>query len=138
MEKLRYMLDTNILSDLIKNRSGKAALRYFAVGEQTVCTSVIVACELRYGSHKSASAILTQRVDGLLERIVVLPLKPDVDHHYAAIRAQLESIGLPIGHNDYFIAAHARALELTLVTANFREFSRVPGLRVENWLAPSP
>lgn len=70
----------------------------------------------------------------MLACIEVLPLDSGVDHHYAAIRVALERAGRPIGHNDLFIAAHARALGLTLVTGNVAEFSRVPGLLVKNWL----
>jgi len=70
----------------------------------------------------------------VLAALDILPLKPPVDEHYGEIRAYLNRTGQPIGWNDLFIAAHARALELTLVTANVREFSRVPGLHVENWL----
>jgi tRNA(fMet)-specific endonuclease VapC len=70
----------------------------------------------------------------LLEVLDVLPLDIDTDSHYAEIRVKLEAAGTPIGPNDLLIAAHARSLDLILVSANVREFSRVPGLSVENWL----
>jgi tRNA(fMet)-specific endonuclease VapC len=73
----------------------------------------------------------------VLEQVAILPMEPPVEEHYADIRHTLERAGTPIGPNDLLIAAHARALGLTLVTDNVREFSRVPGLLVENWLAES-
>jgi len=101
---------------------------------QIFCTSIVVASELRYGAYRKGSAKLTTQVETVLAGVDILPLEEPVDHHYGNIRAELARIGQPIGHNDLFIAAHARALGLTLVTGNFGEFSRVPGLSVENWL----
>jgi tRNA(fMet)-specific endonuclease VapC len=94
---------------------------------------VIVACEVRFGAAKSGSRRLAKRLDQLLQEITQLPLEPPVARHYADIRAHLERRGTPIGPNDLFIAAHARALDAVLVTDNEREFSRVPRLSVENW-----
>lgn len=131
----RYLLDTNILSDLIRNPQGKAARRVAKVGESDICTSVIVAAELRYGCAKSGSVRLRKVVTDLLGEIEVLPFEPPADADYGEIRAALEAAGTPIGGNDLLIAAHARALGATLVTANIREFKRVPGVKVENWLA---
>lgn len=104
------------------------------MGEATICTSIIVACELRYGAAKKGSARLSERVESLLESLEVLPLDKESDHRYAEIRYHLEQQGKPIGPNDLLIAAHALALDLTLVTDNVEEFARVPGLRLENWL----
>jgi len=129
-----FLLDTNILSDLIRNPQGIAAQRLAEVTDTKVCTSIVVACELRYGAAKRASPILTQRVTALLECIPVLPLDADVDWHYAEIRTALERAGLCIGGNDLLIAAHGRALSATLVTHNRREFERVAGLSVVDWL----
>lgn len=129
-----HLLDTNILSHLIKNPQGQATARLARLGDDAVCTSIIVACELRYGAAKCASTALTQRVEALLERLPVLPLDGETDRHYGDIRATLEHQGQIIGGNDLLIAAHCRALDLTLVTDNLREFQRVPGLRLENWL----
>jgi tRNA(fMet)-specific endonuclease VapC len=95
---------------------------------------LIVACELRYGTQKKGSDALTARVEQLLDTIDVIPLQDDTSVHYAQIRTALESIGRPIGGNDLLIAAHARSLGLIVVTANTKEFARVPGLVVENWL----
>jgi tRNA(fMet)-specific endonuclease VapC len=131
----RYMLDTNILSDLIRNPQGKAARRIAKVGENSVCTSIIVAAELRYGCAKSGSARLRKAVEDLLDEIDVLPFEAPADAGYGAIRASLEAAGTPIGGNDLLIAAHARALGATIVTANTQEFRRVRDVKVENWLA---
>jgi tRNA(fMet)-specific endonuclease VapC len=131
----RYLLDTNILSDLIKNPTGLVAQKIASSDvEQACCTSLIVACELRYGTRKKGSPLLTSRVEQLLYILPVLALEENVAQEYGEIRTALERIGQPIGGNDLLIAAHARALRLTVVTANVREFLRVPGLAVENWL----
>lgn len=137
MAALRYLLDTNSLSDLIRNPGGIVTRKIGAVGESTVCTSIVVACELRYGAVKKGSPRLTARVEQLLGSLEVLPLEGDADHHYAEIRAHLRRVGQPIGPNDLLIAAHTLALGLTLVTGNVQEFSRVPGLSIENWLSSS-
>lgn len=134
MANFSYLLDTNILSNLIRNPGGIAAQRIAEKGEKKVCTSIVVACELRFGAEKKQSASLQERVEELLKVLDVLALDVDTDFHYAEIRAKLESAGTPIGPNDLLIAAHARSLNLILVSANVREFSRVPGLSVENWL----
>jgi tRNA(fMet)-specific endonuclease VapC len=131
----RYLLDTNILSDLIRNPQGRAARRIAKVGENSVCTSIIVAAELRYGCAKSGSMRLSKAVEDLLGEIDVLPFEVPADSDYGAIRASLEAAGTPIGSNDLLIAAHAQALGATIVTANADEFERVRGLKVENWLA---
>jgi len=130
----RYLLDTSILSKLLREPGGQVASRIGAVGERTVCTSIIVAAELRYGARKSGSAALTERVGLVLSALDVLPLEPPADRHYGDLRHHLTSTGMPIGPNDLLIAAQALAGDLTLVTANLREFARVPSLRVENWV----
>lgn len=129
------MLDTNIVSDLIKNPQGKAAKRIAKVGEDNICTSIIVAAELRYGCAKSPSARLLKAVEDLLHEITVLPLDVPADAEYGGIRSELEAAGKPIGSNDLLIAAHAHAIGATIVTANTAEFKRIRGLNVENWLA---
>lgn len=131
----KYLLDTNILSDLINHPAGAAAKKIVTLeSEESCCTSVIVACELRYGALKKNASSLTDRVNQLLDSIAVLSLDADVESEYAALRVSLEQAGTPIGSNDLLIASHALAADLTLVTANEREFSRVPGLNMENWL----
>lgn len=131
----RYMLDTNIISDLIKNPHGKAAKRIAKVGEDTICTSIIVAAELRYGCAKKGSKRLMKVVEDLLNEISVLPFDTPADEEYGEIRSTLERAGKPIGGNDLLIAAHAKATGATIVTSNVNEFDRVTGLTVENWLA---
>lgn len=130
----RYLLDTNIFSSLLKQPAGEVARRIAAVGEGSICTSIVVACELRYGAEKKGSAALTERVEALLTAVEVLPFEDEADRACATIRTALERAGTPIGANDMLIAAHATALGLTLVTDNTREFLRVQGLAVENWL----
>ena len=128
------MLDTNIISDLIRNPQGKAAKRIAKVGENNICTSIIVAAELRYGSAKSGSKRLLKAVEDLLGEISVLPFDVPADAEYGGIRSELEAAGKPIGGNDLLIAAHAYATGATIVTANTDEFKRIRGLNVENWL----
>ena len=130
----RYMLDTNIISDLVRNPQGNAAKRIAKAGEDSICTSTIVSAELRYGCAKSGSVRLLKAVEDVLAEIEVLPFDIPADAAYGAIRAELEAAGRPIGSNDLLIAAHARAIEATMVTANAAEFRRVRGLKVENWL----
>lgn len=130
-----WMLDTNTLSDLIRNPRGALKGRLDATEPDAVCTSIVVACELRFGARRKGSEVLTKRVEQLLDTLAVLPLDSPADEHYADIRATLERAGTPIGGHDLFIAAHARSRGMTLVTHNTREFARVPDLRVEDWLA---
>jgi tRNA(fMet)-specific endonuclease VapC len=131
----RYMLDTNIISDLVRNPQGKVAARIARAGEDNVCTSIVVAAELRYGCARAGSRRLLDAVENLLSEIKILPFDVPADIAYGAIRAGLEAAGKPIGSNDLLIAAHAHAVHATMVTANASEFRRVRGLKVENWLA---
>ncbi|MFK5950923.1 MAG: type II toxin-antitoxin system VapC family toxin [Methylococcales bacterium] len=135
MANYRYLLDTNILSDLIKNPRGVVAERMLSSGlEIYCCTSIIVACELRYGAEKKQSPKLSYNVEQVLNSLPILPLEEAVDKVYADIRVNLEGRGLPIGQHNLLIAAHALSLGLMVVTANEREFTRVENLTVENWL----
>ena len=104
------------------------------VGEQQVCTSIIVAAELRFGALKKNPPRLTAQLEAILNAIKVLPLGPPVDIVYGELRATLERGGQPIGANDLLIAAHALSLGYTVVTDNEREFSRIDSLALENWL----
>ena len=131
----RYMLDTNIVSDLIRNPQGRAARQIGKVGEDNICTSIIVAAELRYGCAKSGSKRLLKAVEDLLAEINVLPFDVPADAEYGAIRSKLEVTGKPVGGNDLLIAAHAYTTGAIIVTANIADFKRIPGLNVENWLA---
>ena len=129
-----YLLDTNILSDLVRHPQGAVAKRIAEVGEDAICTSIIVAAELRYGAVKRQSERLSQQLELILSRLQILSFDAPMDEAYAAIRAHLERAGTPIGGNDLLIAAQARSLGLTVVTANLGEFSRVPDLSTETWL----
>jgi len=131
---MRHLLDTNIVSDLVRNPQGRIARRIAEVGEDAVCTSVIVAAELRYGAAKKASERLTVQLERVLTGLQILPLEEPADLAYGKVRAQLEMAGTPIGGNDMLIAAHALSLECCVVTDNEREFARVEGLNVSNWL----
>ena len=135
MANYRYLLDTNIVSELIKNPQGVVAERMLESGlEKYCCTSIIVACELRYGAAKKQSPKLSFNVEQVLNSLPILSLEESTDEVYAKIRVNLEGRGLPIGHHDLLIAAHALSLGLTVVTANEREFTCVENLMVENWL----
>lgn len=133
-----YLLDTNIISDVIRNPFGSAARRIEHLDPGDLCTSIIVAAELRYGCAKKGSAKLLARVESVLTFIPVLPLDIPADGEYGGIRAELEAAGQIIGMNDLLIAAHAYALKVTLVTNNVREFSGIRGLKIENWLVDVP
>ena len=132
---MRYLLDTNILSDLIRNPQGKVAGHIARVGEDKICTSIIVAAELRYGCVKSGSKRIASAVESILDEIKVLPFDAPADAAYGALRTALEAAGRPIGGNDMLIAAHALATGAVIVSANSGEFGRVGGLNVEDWLA---
>ena len=129
------MLDTDIVSDVIRHPAGKVADRIAEVGESSLCVSIVTAAELRYGAVKSGSPRLLERCEAVLARVRILPLDGPADTAYGAIRAGLEASGRPIGPNDLLIAAHAKAVDATVVTGNDREFRRVGGLSVENWIA---
>lgn len=129
-----YLLDTNIISDLIRNPDGVVYQHINNLGSERICTSIVVACELRYGGAKKNSKKLSARIEEMLQAIPVLPLIIPGDIKYGNIRTELEALGQPIGMNDLLIAAHALTLDFILVTDNDREFNRVQGLVVENWL----
>jgi tRNA(fMet)-specific endonuclease VapC len=129
-----FLLDTNILSDLVRNPRGRITDHIARVGEEQVCTSIIVAAELRYGAAKKGSSRLAAQLEKILGALDVLPFEVPADTFYGALRARLEGAGQIIGANDLLIAAQALALGCVLVTDNEQEFSRVNGLRVENWL----
>jgi tRNA(fMet)-specific endonuclease VapC len=131
---MRYLLDTNVVSDLMRNPQGRVADQIRRIGEENVCTSIIVAAELRYGATRKASPRLTNQVEAVLGAIDILPFEAPADAAYGMIRARLEKAGRPIGGNDLLIAAQAIALGYTLVTGNEKEFARIQGLTCENWL----
>ncbi|WP_018044986.1 type II toxin-antitoxin system VapC family toxin [Methylobacterium sp. 88A] len=133
---MRYLLDTNILSALVRAPNGLLRETIAQVGESNVYTSVVVASELRFGAAKKGSERLTRQVDAVLGAITVASLSVPVDHTYGELRRLLEAAGTPIGANDLLIASHAICDGSVLVTDNVGEFSRVPMLDVENWLRP--
>jgi tRNA(fMet)-specific endonuclease VapC len=136
-DKQRFLLDTNILSDLVRRPAGVVTNRIIDVGEDNICTSIIVAAELRFGAAKRGSPRLSNQLESILSQLVILPFEEPADQYYAQIRYQLEKIGTPIGPNDLLIAAQSLSMGMIMVTANIEEFSRVPGLAVENWLDES-
>jgi len=131
---MRYLLDTNILSDLIRNPHGVVAEHIRNVGETAVCTSIIVAAELRYGATKRSSQRLTTQVEAVLSALEIVPFETPADETYGRLRSQLEHAGQPIGANDLLIAAQCVMLRYTIVTNNEREFARINELAQENWL----
>ncbi len=131
---MRYLPDTNIMSDLIRNPQGRVTGRIRELGEAQVATSIIVSAELRYGAAKKGSARLTEQVEAVLTAIEVLDFEEPADRVYGTLRAHQEKKGQVAGGNDLLIAAQAISLGLTLVTANKREFSRIENLRCEDWL----
>ena len=130
----RYLLDTNIVSQIVRRPYGDVAQRIASVGQNLVATSIIVAAELRFGARKKGSAALARQLDAVLGVLQILPLEIPVDEAYAGLRATLEAAGTMIDANDTLIGAHALSLDMILVTDNVREFERIPGLVVENWL----
>ena len=131
---MRYLLDTNVVSDLVRNPQGKVAQRIRKVGEGEVCTSITVAAELRYGAAKKGSPRLSSQLEVVLGVLEVLPFETPADAAYGLLRTRLEQAGTPIGANDLLIAAQALALGYTIVTDNEKEFARVDDLLRENWL----
>lgn len=129
-----YLLDTNIVSDLIRHPQGMIAKRIAEIGEEQIATSIVVAGELRFGAERRGSERLTAQMESVLRLLQVLPLGDHADIHYGRLRADLERRGQPIGGNDMLIAAHALAIDAILVSDNVREFERVEGLSLENWL----
>ena len=135
-----WLLDTNILSKVIKDPDGALGQRLRQVSDEhpgALVTSVINQCELSFGATRVNAAALQGKIFNLLQLIPALPLSADVVAHYATIRTHLERQGTPIGPNDTLIAAHALAMGATLVSGD-AEFARVPGLKVENWLLSEP
>ena len=130
----RYLLDTKIVSDLVRNPQGRITAHIAKVGEEKVCTSIIVAAELRYGVARRGSARLAAQLESVFRGLEILPFEAPAEIAYADLRTRLEAAGTPIGGNDMLIAAHAIALGHTIVTDNEREFSRIDGLSLENWL----
>lgn len=131
---LRYLLDTNICIYVIKKHPPALREKFNALAD-SLCISAVTLAELQFGAEKSA-----RRLDNLAvvqqfaARLEVLPFGPKAAMHYGQLRADLERAGKPCGANDMLIGAHARSEGLIVVTNNMREFKRMPGVRVENWV----
>jgi tRNA(fMet)-specific endonuclease VapC len=133
---LRYMLDTNLCIRVLRDRPQSVRERFNAEADG-LCISTIILTELLHGAAKSDRPALNRsKVEQFAARMEVLPFGPEAAGHAADIRANLERKGTPIGGYDVLIAGHARSKGLVVVTGNLAEFSRVEGLRSEDWLAP--
>ena len=131
---LKYMLDTNIVIYVIKNRP-ISVLKTFNQFSGQICISSITLSELLHGVEKSQRQQQNLSVvEDFVSRSEVLEYGPKAASHYGSIRADLEQKGTVIGVNDLHIAGHARSEGLTLVTSNLKEFQRVEALRLENWV----
>jgi tRNA(fMet)-specific endonuclease VapC len=131
---LQYMLDTNICIQVIKTYPPELLERFNALAEQ-LCISVITLGELHYGAEKSARRLQNlQAIEHFSARLDVLSFSPKAAAHYGQVRVELERAGTPVGPHDMLIGAHARSEGLIVVTNNRREFDRMPGLRIENWI----
>lgn len=131
---MKYLLDTDTFSELVKGLNATVVERMSSVQISDIALSVVTRGEIAFGVQlKAPKSIVRQRLDRLLETIATLPITSDIADHYGELRARLHQQGTPIGPNDMWIAGHARALGLTLVSNNIKEFSRVPRLKLESW-----
>lgn len=131
---VQYLLDTNICMYIAKHRPASVRERFARHAANELAMSVITLGELRFGAEKSQSRDKAMATIRDLETLVPPRALPEAaGEHYGQIRAGLQKTGTPIGNNDLWLAAHARAEGWILVTNNTREFARVPGLEVENW-----
>ncbi|MGC9386475.1 MAG: type II toxin-antitoxin system tRNA(fMet)-specific endonuclease VapC [Hydrogenovibrio sp.] len=132
---IKYLLDTNICIYVIKRRPVEVLTKFNNAAGYLAISSITLA-ELLHGVEKSQHLNKNlQAVEDFCSRLDVISYDDKAAAHYGEIRAELEGAGTPIGVNDLHIAAHARSLGTTLVTNNIKEFARVDGLRVRNWLA---
>ena len=131
----RYLLDTNVLSALMHDPLCPAGQKVLLLEDDAICTSIVCAAELKSGAARRPTPNRLAQVSAVLDSVPTEPLAPPADAIYADLLATLEKAGSLIGGFDMLIAAHALSMDCILVTANEREFRRVPGLTVENWLA---
>jgi len=134
MTALRYLLDTNTCIYIINRRPAQVFDRFAGRRIGEIAISSITGAELAFGVAKSGSERNRQALDKFLAPLEILPFDEAAMHRYGLLRSQLERQGQPIGALDLLIAGHALALDVTLVTNNLREFKRVSGLRLENWV----
>ena len=133
---MKYLLDTDTFSEIVKGINPRIVKRLDSLQTGEAAQSVITRGEIMFGLQiKSLKPLVRLRMDRLLDAIDTAPLTTEVAGHYGKLRAHLRNLGTPIGPNDLWIAAHARALNLILVTNNTGEFSRVAKLKLENWVA---
>ena len=130
---MRYMLDTDIASYVIRRRP-ESLLSRFSDHADELCISVITEAELLYGVEKKSSKAIAKAVDQFLMRLTVLNWNRTAARMYAKFRTKLEVTGTPIGNMDLMIAAHAAAANLVVVTNNERHFSKISGLEFESWV----
>lgn len=132
---MKYLLDTDVFSEMARGRNSVLRERLLAIGTEEIALSVITEAEVRFGQAcRPVAPALASRIEMLLTELPCLSVGRNVVAPYAMLRAALRRAGTPIGPNDCWIAAHALAENLTLVSGNQQEYRRVPGLRVENWL----
>jgi tRNA(fMet)-specific endonuclease VapC len=131
---VKYMLDTNICIYIIKHKPKAVIERFLKTELSHIGLSSITMSELTYGVHKSATPEQNQiALAQFLAPLEIWPYGDEAAHHYGSLSAYLEKMGTPIGSLDTLIAAHALSIPCSLVTNNTKEFSRVPGLRLDNW-----
>lgn len=132
---LTYILDTNICIYITKKKPLEVFDKFSTLLPGSIGMSIITHAELKFGALKSQNSTLAcEKLEQLIEIIPVVELQEQTAHHYADIRNNLESIGKPIGNNDLWIASHVRAMNKILVSNNLKEFNRVKGLKLENWV----
>ncbi|HCE93286.1 MAG: hypothetical protein A2Z90_04100 [Burkholderiales bacterium GWA2_64_37] len=132
--KLKYLLDSDVFSLMIKGTDEAISQRMEALAKGEATLSVITTGEFFYGvAHSPVSALRTKRAQRLIDFFGVLPIDEAVSAIYGQIRADLRAKGTPIGPNDLWLAAQAKAHGLVMVTRNGREFKRVSGLKVDGW-----
>jgi tRNA(fMet)-specific endonuclease VapC len=133
----RYLADTNLVVDLLRHPELLDQTRFAAAG-QTLAVSTVTVMELEFGVAASSNVERNRvEVDDVLSHLQVLPFDAPAAEHAGQIRADLKRTGEPIGPYDCLLAGHARSRGLTLITHNHSEFSRVPGLLLEDWRKPS-
>lgn len=132
---IKYLLDTNILIYTIKNRPEEVR-KTFNLHAGQMAVSTITVGELIFGAERSEKPEQNLAdIEGLIARLEVLNFDSDAATHFGQIRAELYSEGKPIGPYDMMIAGHARSKGLILITNNLKEFKRVDGLRIDNWVS---
>ena len=131
---MRFLLDTNILSHMMRDPHGVVTRKIAEVGEKNVFTSVLAIAEIRFGIQKTGSKRLAKELAWLQPHIKAEPWTAAAELHYATIRVAIEAMGLPVGQIDMLLGAQASAAGATFVTDNEKHFRHMPGVKVENWL----